>query len=100
MSQISDTPPEISFLIRQRLMERSGAERMLMSSGMFDSARALVLASLPRELSEIEMRIRLCERIYGSEVDQSGFAEHLREVHRRKILSTHVPLAKEGISQD
>lgn len=32
------------------LLAKSGAERMRMSSGMFDSARRLMLASLPKNL--------------------------------------------------
>ena len=46
-------------------MARSGAERMVMGASMFDAARAMVLASLTKDLSEDELRLRLLERIYG-----------------------------------
>ncbi|HEV7396797.1 MAG TPA: hypothetical protein VGN86_09840, partial [Pyrinomonadaceae bacterium] len=60
---MNDTSPEIAALVRTRLLERSGAERVLMGSQMFDTARAMVLASFPPGLSEIEIKRRLCERL-------------------------------------
>jgi hypothetical protein len=75
---INDTSPEIARLVREKLLARSGAERVLMGSGMFDAARAIVLASFPSGLSEIELKRRLCERFYGREVDVESFVEHLR----------------------
>ena len=57
---VNDTTPEIAALVRERLLARSGAERVLMGSRMFDVARAMVLASFPNGLSEIEVKRRLC----------------------------------------
>ncbi|HEX5604819.1 MAG TPA: hypothetical protein VFX63_19795 [Pyrinomonadaceae bacterium] len=53
---MNDTDPQIAELVRQRLMERSGAERVMMASSMFETAKAMVLASLPTGLSEIESK--------------------------------------------
>jgi hypothetical protein len=75
---MNDTDPQIAELVRQRLMERSGAERVMMASGMFETARAMVLASLPAGLSEIEIKGLLVERFYGDEVDVQAFVEHLK----------------------
>ena len=50
-------------------MARSGAERLLMGSRMFDAARAMVLASLPKDLPEEELKRRLFERIYGAPME-------------------------------
>ena len=44
---MNDTHPEIAELVRRRLMERSGAERVLVKSQRFDVAKAIVLASFP-----------------------------------------------------
>jgi hypothetical protein len=60
-----DTPPEIAAMVRRRLMARSGAERFIMGARMFDAARAMVLASLPANLSEAECKARLFQRFYG-----------------------------------
>jgi hypothetical protein len=78
MLAVGDTPRDIAELVRSKLLARSGAERVLMGSRMFDVARAMVLASLPSGLSEIEIKARLCERLYGKEVDVEAFVEHLR----------------------
>lgn len=65
MQPVTDTTPEIAEMVRARLMALSGAERFRMGSGMFDAARRMVLASLPGDLPEAELKRRLYERIYG-----------------------------------
>ena len=67
---MNDTPPEIEEMFREMLMARSGAERMIMGASMFDSARAIVLASLPKDLSEEELKRRLFERTYGATIEE------------------------------
>jgi hypothetical protein len=62
---MTDTPPEIAEMVRERLMARSGAERFRMGVEMFEAARRMVLASLPANLSEGERRRQLFERLYG-----------------------------------
>lgn len=47
------------------MMARSGAERFVMGTRMFEAARDMVLASFPAGLSESERKRRLYERIYG-----------------------------------
>jgi hypothetical protein len=77
---MNDTPPEVAGRVREQLMARSGVERVLMGSRMFDAARAIVMASFPPGLSEIEIKARLCEQMYGAEVDLGGFVAHLRAI--------------------
>ena len=62
---MTDTPPEIAEMIRERLMARSGAERFRMGVEMFEAARRMVLASLPANLSDAERKRCLFERLYG-----------------------------------
>jgi hypothetical protein len=66
---MNDTPPEIEKRIHEMMMARSGAERLIMGSSMFDTARRIVLASLPKDLSDEELKRRLFERIYGHSLD-------------------------------
>ncbi len=68
MSEVTDTPPEIERMVREKIMARSGEERFIMGAQMFDSAREIVKASLPRDLSETERRRLLFKRIYGEEM--------------------------------
>jgi hypothetical protein len=62
---MTDTPPEIAELVRQKLMARSGSERFVMGVQMFEAARAVVLASLPSPLAPEELRRQLFQRLYG-----------------------------------
>ncbi len=74
---MNDTDPEIEQLVRRRLLERSGTERVIMGLRMFALAKAMILTSFPRDLSPIEIKVRLCERLYGDEVDLDAFRTHL-----------------------
>ncbi len=62
---MNDTSPEIAELVRQKLMARSGSERFVMGTRMFDAARTVVLASLSPELSPTELKRQLFQRLYG-----------------------------------
>ena len=66
---MNDTPPEIEKKVYEMMMARSGAERLLMGALMFDAAREIVLASLPKDLPEEELKRRLFERIYGAPME-------------------------------
>ena len=52
-------------MVRARLMKLSGERRLIMGAQMFESARAMILASLPPDLNEFERKRLLFERIYG-----------------------------------
>ena len=52
-------------MVRDRIMKLSGAERFVIGARMFESARAIVLASLPKDISEPERKRMLYERFYG-----------------------------------
>ena len=67
---MNDTTPEIVEKVHGMMMARTGAERLIMGSAMFDLARKIVLASLPKDLSEEELKHRLFERIYGQPLDK------------------------------
>ena len=56
-------------MVREKIMALSGEMRFIMGSQMFDSAREMVKASLPQDLSEPEQRRQLFKRIYGKELD-------------------------------
>ena len=74
---MTDTSPEIEEIVRERLLARSGAERVRMGSRMFDVARTIALASFPAGLSEVETKRRLCQRLYCNEVNVEAYIEHL-----------------------
>ena len=62
---MTDMSPEIERVMRDRIMALSGEERFVMGAQMSESAREMVKASLPQDLSEPEQRRQLFKRIYG-----------------------------------
>jgi hypothetical protein len=69
MSEVTDTPPEIERMVRDKIMACSGEEPFIMGAQMFNAAREMVKASLPRDLSEAEQRRLLFKRIYGKQIE-------------------------------
>lgn len=67
---MTDTTPEAARLVRELCARKTGTERLRMGASMFETARALVLASLPPGLPERELRRRLCARFYGELADE------------------------------
>lgn len=70
---MNDTTPGVDKWLREKYAALSGPERFVMGAEMFDSARTLVLASLPKNLAPEEARRRLCERLYGPEIASRVF---------------------------
>ena len=61
---MNDTSPEISRMVHERYAKMQPVERFLIGVSMFETARAIVLASFPVDLSPGELRRKLCERLY------------------------------------
>ena len=74
---MSDTPKDILEFTQWKLMALSGSERVAMGSRMFDAARTIILSSFPDGTSELATKRRLCERLYGDEVDVAAFVQSL-----------------------
>ena len=68
---MNDTTPEFAKLVRQRFLALAPAERVSLCADMFETARALVEASLPPGLDPIERRRRICRRFYGDLADKA-----------------------------
>ncbi len=66
---MTDTPPEIARMVREKIMAHSGEERFIMGAQMFESAMEMAKASLPAGLPIAERRRRLFKHIYGKELD-------------------------------
>jgi hypothetical protein len=69
MSEMTDTTPEIERIVREKIMGRSGEERLIMGAEMFESAVQMAKASLPPGLPIAEQRRRLFKQIYGKELE-------------------------------
>ncbi len=80
---MNDTLPEVGQIFRELMMRRSGVELMQMAADMFDAARRIIMASLPPDLDDMDMKARLCDRLYRGEVDVNAFS---LAQHRRRLL--------------
>ena len=61
---MNDTSETVDRQFRAMLMTKSGAERLQMGSGMFDSARGMMLASFPTDLPPHKLRQLILTRTY------------------------------------
>ena len=68
---MDDTTPEFRTLLEQRFLALAPAERVSLCADMFETARALVEASLPPGLDPIERRRQICRRFYGDLADKA-----------------------------
>lgn len=62
---VKDTAPEINALLFDRMMSREAGERLRMGLDMTATAKIMVWASLPQDLSEAERRAAFLDRFYG-----------------------------------
>ena len=85
---MNDTPPEVERLVREMMMARSGEERLLMGSAMFDAARDMMIASLPKNLPPLEFKRRLFERLYGFPLEQALEPKHSADDSQPEISRT------------
>ena len=61
---MNDTSPEVARMVHERYAKMQPVERFLIGVSMFETARAIVLASFPVDLSPEKLRRKLCERFY------------------------------------
>lgn len=62
---MQDTTPEFRMRVQEGFARITPEERVRVCTEMFDTAVALVAASLPESLDPAERRFRICERLYG-----------------------------------
>jgi len=79
-----DTPPETEALFRRLLLERSADERMRMGCEMFDTAKALIAASLPPDVAAdpLESDIAVLRRLYEHELGSTVIDEVVAAMRR------------------
>jgi hypothetical protein len=79
---LSDTSPEMALRHREALAGLSGDERVQMACEMFETARVLVLSSLPDHIrtDPIESRVHLLKRFYGRDLDPTLLETIVRDI--------------------
>ena len=62
-----DTSNKIREIYHNMLMSKTGEERFLMGISMFESAKKVMLASFPDNISAQQKKIMYLNRIYGAD---------------------------------
>lgn len=70
---MKDTSPEIEKMQFELMMKKTPNERIALACEMFMSARQLFLASLPKDLSEQEIKKQLFYRTYSENLPKDFF---------------------------
>lgn len=68
---MTDTSPEAAARLDRLLRERSPIRRLTMATGMFETARALMIAGIRAEygrVTDTELRRIILTRLYGDEL--------------------------------
>ena len=67
---MGDTAPEIREMMDEIYKNKSGEEKLLIALSMFETAREIVLSSLPLHLSDKEVSKALFLRFYGNDFNE------------------------------
>ena len=69
---MNDTSPKVEAMVNERYKRMTPDERVRIAASMFDTARAIVLSSLPPNLSRRERRLAMARRFYEGEVSEAA----------------------------
>ena len=72
---LKDTTREIEELQNELWMKRTPQERARFASAMFAAARNVIIASLPKDLSERELKKQIYKRTYGESLPADFFKD-------------------------
>jgi len=71
---LADTPADLNEHLFRKMMEKTGAERLVIGCRMADSARELVWSGIPLDLPQDKRKAIFLERYYGSSIARSSRA--------------------------
>ena len=72
---LNDTTKEIEEMQNDLWMKRTTPERAEFMFGMFATARQILIASLPKDLPERELKKQIYERTYGEPLPDDFFKD-------------------------
>ena len=68
---MNDTMPEIESRLDELYEGKSGEEKLLICLKMFETAREIVIFSLPKNISERELQKKIFLRFYGNDFSEN-----------------------------
>lgn len=73
---MNDTRPEFEAMVNERYRRMTPDERVKIAASMYDTARAIVLSSLPPGLSRRERRLAFARRLYEGELPEAALVAY------------------------
>jgi len=73
---MNDTSPTVALLVEERHRAMTSDDRCRVASSLFDTARAIVDASLAADLTPAQRRLAVARRLYGTELPDAAYAAH------------------------
>lgn len=73
---MTDTSAEVARRVAERHRAMTAEQRLLVASSMFETARAIVDSSLPKDMPRPERRAALARRLYGAGLPAAAIAAH------------------------
>lgn len=77
---MNDTSKAVAEKVAERHRRMTPTERMEIAASLFETARAIIDSSLPRNLSIAERRLAWARRVYGSELQEAALLAYARHV--------------------
>lgn len=75
---MNDTSETAARLVAERHASMTVEERMRIAAELFETARAIVESSLPREWTREQRRYAVAKRLYGDELPEAALLAHAR----------------------
>jgi hypothetical protein len=73
---MNDTSPEFDAMVNERYRRMTPDERVRIAASMYDTARAIVLSSLPAGLSRRDRRLAFAKRFYEGELPEAALVAY------------------------
>ena len=74
---MNDTPADIQRIQFEMMRKLSSNQRIELACEMFQTARELIIASIPKNLSEQEFKKQLYFRTYGEHLPEDFFKDNV-----------------------
>ena len=75
---MNDTTDAMTKLVLERCRAMTPTERCLAASSLFETAREIVLSSLPESLTVEQRRLAVVKRFYNDELPEAALIAHAK----------------------
>jgi hypothetical protein len=82
---MTDTSPEFAQFYFDKIMSLSPKERLRMGSSLYDTAREIVLSSLPENMSETEKKVQLFLRFYENDFTKEQLEKIIKRIRNSPV---------------